>query len=332
MIPEPVLTTAATKVATALAKKGGQRVSDAFLGPAEERRLLQVCREALTYAAEQVAPNLSNEEFIHLVGIFEELIGVLGVPGLPVVAANDDSAELARVWHDGLESLDYDVTTLPVGLPEFVDELSRVLPGQLRADAERHNSPLFPMLTIEYLAALQDRDELFRETMASLIPFSAALSQALEMSVQLCKDADTPYYTPHMVLALLQMPDSVAGKCLSVARSQLADIIRHQLLTYTTQLKQRHGGHFTPFLWRERDDVRRAQLFALQNSQKVVTPAALFLGMLNTSSKSMAELKAQLTEVEYERLRNATWTAARTGGFAAETPGAVFGHLSGGQS
>ena len=330
MIPEPVLTTAAKKLATALAKKGGQRLSDAFLGTAEERRLLQVCRRALRTAAEEVAPDLRNEEFIHLVGIFEELIGVLGVPGVSAIEAYDDPTVLARTWQEGLEALNYDVTSLPVGLPEFIGELSRVLPGQLRADAESHQSPLFPVVTIEYLAALRDRQELFQETLASLIPFSAALSQALEMSVQLCRDEDTPYYTPHMMLALLEMPNSIVGKCLNAGRPHLADNVRYQTLTYITQLKQRHGGHFTSFLWRQRGDVHQAQLFALRHSHSVVTDAALFLGMLNSSSNSIADLKKQLTEGEWEWLGDAVRAAAEEEGKPAPgTPGAVFGTLPG---
>jgi hypothetical protein len=331
MIPEPVLTTAAKKLATALAKKGGRRLSDAFLGTAEERRLLQVCRRALRTAAEQVAPDLSNEEFIHLVGIFEELIGVLGVPGVSAIEDYDDPTELARTWRDGLEALNYDVTSLPVGLPDFIGELSRVLPGQLRADAESHESPLFPVVTIEYLAALRDRQELFQETLASLIPFSAALSQALEMSVQLCRDEDTPYYTPHMMLALLEMPNSVVGKCLNAGRPRLADNIRNQALAYITQLKRVHGGHFASFLWRQRDDVHRAQLFALRHSHSVVTDASLFLGMLNSSSRSIADLKEQLTEGEWERLGDTVQAAAEEGEPAPGTPGVVFGSLPGGQ-
>lgn len=331
MIPEPVLTTAAKKLATALAKKGGQRLSDAFLGTAEERRLLQVCRRALRTAAEEVAPDLGNEEFIHLVGIFEELIGVLGVPGVSAIEAYDDPTVLARTWQEGLEALNYDVTSLPVGLPEFIGELSRVLPGQLRADAESHQSPLFPVVTIEYLAALRDRQELFQETLASLIPFSAALTQALEMSVQLCRGEDTPYYTPHMMLALLEMPNSIVGKCLNAGRPHLADDVRYQTLTYITQLKQRHGGHFTSFLWRQRGDVHQAQLFALRHSHSVVTDAALFLGMLNSSSNSIADLKKQLTEGEWEWLGDAVRAAAEEGEPPPGTPGVVFGTLPGRQ-
>jgi hypothetical protein len=58
---------------------------------------------------------------------------------------------------------------------------------------------------------------------------------------------------------------------------------------------------------------------------------SLFLGMLNSSSKSIAELKDQLTDTEWERLRGTVRAAADVGEPAAGTPGIVFGSLLGEQ-
>lgn len=324
VIPEAVLATSGKSLAKKLAVTGGQRVAEMILGTADERRLQQVCRRALVQAAQEVSPDLTKEEFIHLAGIFEDLIGDLGLAAVPVVAGTG-SRELAGVWQDGLERLNYDVTTLPVGVPAFVTELCRILPQELRGEAERHDSPLFPMATIEHLVTLQERSAAVEKFLASLLPFSAALAGCLENSRKACEAAGTWYYTSHLLLALLQMPGSVALRCLDAARPGLGVGARASLTAWAAQLKSTDNRVFEPFLWRQQDCVQLAQELAFRLGHPVVYPAALFVGVLDDpASETVASLRRRMTPEEFERLRRAAVEAARVGERPG-TPGVIFG-------
>ena len=179
---------------------------------------------------------------------------------------------------------------------------------------------------IEHLAELRTQSGLYEDVLARLIPFSSPLAHALASSVGVCRAADTPYYTAHVLLALVRLPDGVVSRCLDAARPNFADEVRTRLTAYAMGLKEEYGGRFVPFDWSERAEVHRAQLFALRTGKRVVSAAALFLAVLQTPSNTASQLRSRTTEAEFELIHGAAAAAvaADEASSADGTPGVVF--------
>jgi hypothetical protein len=136
-----------------------------------------------------------------------------------------------------------------------------------------------------------------------------------------CKLADHAFATPHMLLALLEIPGSRAAACFELAQGGLAEHFRQGLRGDMQRIYQKGGQPpFRPFEWIERFEVRRGIELAIQFQAPRVSEAYILLGILENQSSKMRQAMAEhLGPVLYERLCRAA--RARVKGL--DTPGSV---------
>ena len=133
-----------------------------------------------------------------------------------------------------------------------------------------------------------------RTVVAPAVPLSAELERALDASFERCRDTDTRYYTPHMLLVLIDLGDGVVRSCFDRVEPGLAGQIRTEVAHYVAEAYARAAEPFIAFRWRERNDVRRAQRLAAEAESPIVTSGLLFAGVLDTESSTQKQLRARL--------------------------------------
>ena len=163
-----------------------------------------------------------------------------------------------------------------------------------------------------------------RETfqLAGLVPFAAAVHQALDAERASCRARNRPFLTPNLLLALLELPNGKVGACFNATRDGLAVWARDQLRYYLAS-SELDEVDFIPFEWVERPEVARAQELAWQTAAPVVTDLHLLIGVLDSESttrRQLAEfLGSDFGHLRENALQQSQDTEART------TPGSVWG-------
>jgi hypothetical protein len=130
------------------------------------------------------------------------------------------------------------------------------------------------------------------------------LMTALTLSRDSCAARNVPFRTPCLLLALLQMPRSFADYCFDQVEHGLGRRVRALLETYVRDRLplEEVGSSFVPFEWDEREDVRFAQRCAVRDGAAEVGEKHLLLGVLQSSSLTVQQLKAFLRQARYDQL------------------------------
>jgi hypothetical protein len=154
------------------------------------------------------------------------------------------------------------------------------------------------------------------------LPLESGLEALLDMQKERCRRQDVPVLTPHILLALLAPARGAAVRAFDVVRPGLADEVRGELEAYERSDALRGPEmHFGDFRWREHEAVKRASAVARRERAGEIGQGHLLVAVLESSSGTIASLKARLGQAQFERL----FTAARQPPARIEaTPGAVF--------
>ena len=208
------------------------------------------------------------------------------------------------------------------------DEMLALLAAVPDADAQRRMlEEAIRLGTGHVLARL---DEGFREAekkrkgeYVRSIPVSRPLLVRLEASRKTCEEADIPYRTPNLLLALLQPDRHLTRKIFNRIENGLGDLLYKSFLSYISeeQPSLEAGRGYTSFDWYEREDVMIGQREANADGHPVVAEKHLLLGILQTNSKTVEDLRAMLGEkfqILLEMLRN---EAAPNSNERLRTPG-----------
>jgi hypothetical protein len=149
------------------------------------------------------------------------------------------------------------------------------------------------------------------------IPLAGEVRAALDRQRQYCQAVGRAFFTPDLLVALLDMPGRRVVFCFENAHPNGRGLIG-ELRRWVAGLRVEDAGPFVPFNWTKRPDIRRAQDIAAGFGAPAVTDALLLLGVLETESKTRADLAAQfggdLSPLREQAVR-LSW----------RTPGAVFG-------
>ena len=136
-----------------------------------------------------------------------------------------------------------------------------------------------------------------------LISIDGGLLAVLNLQKEACRQRDVPFFTPNLLLALLEMSGSVAQRALDNLRPKLAIDLKRQLRSYIAALSGTGiGVSFSDFRWEERADVQKAQQLALRDGRDKVTERYLLLGVLGIESNTQQGLKDLLGEGDFCRL------------------------------
>jgi hypothetical protein len=148
-------------------------------------------------------------------------------------------------------------------------------------------------------------------------PFGPELQSVLEASKADMRARNLPYFTPALLLALLH-PQGFAASVVNSVRANLAEDMRQRFRQYLdVELPKSGAGPFNDFDWFDKDDVRRAQQFALAEGASVITDRLLFKSVLSGDSATVKQMKQMYGE-EFDAIVVET---ERRGRDAPRTPG-----------
>lgn len=138
----------------------------------------------------------------------------------------------------------------------------------------------------------------------SAYPIAPSVLKALERARQACETANQKFVTPHLLLALLDLPNSQVTQCFNQAKANLANEWRELLEAYRERaLSNETFGEYLEVDWNRRKDVWRSKELALHEGVQAVTELYLLRGILdNPRSKTRRELEEYLGTERYEYL------------------------------
>jgi pimeloyl-ACP methyl ester carboxylesterase len=142
-------------------------------------------------------------------------------------------------------------------------------------------------------------------------PFVRDLQDLLDASKEDMRVRNLPYFTPALLFALLH-ENGFASSVLNSVRNDSAKELRARFRQYLDrELPASGSGAFQEFDWFDRDDVRRAQQFALDEQASSVSERILFKAvLLSPDSKAVGQIKQFLgpdvkrvmAEIEHRRV------------------------------
>jgi hypothetical protein len=191
----------------------------------------------------------------------------------------------------------------------------RIIPILLRP-VEWNKAPLNSLqvlpLNKEPVTCWRHREKAFldiaqgvRAAIKELAPWpsiDAALLAVLNRQKENCRQANVPFHTPSLFLALLDIPEGVTSLALESLQSGLTDHLRETLRSYVFQALPTYQRSFSDFHWEEREDVQKAQQWARKEDKNIVTERHLFLGILEAKSNTQQSLKNRLGEEKFQTL------------------------------
>lgn len=158
----------------------------------------------------------------------------------------------------------------------------------------------------EILEASQDH------TSGASIKFARNLLDAIEASKTRCRQAGLRYLTPHLLLALLQIPDGFARRCFDEVVAGLAGKVVRSLQVYVEQELPRlakgvseegaEGYRWRDFSWSELESIRVGADIASHERSPLVTTRHVLLGFLRSDSITAGDLRMKLGEQKFALL------------------------------
>jgi len=166
-------------------------------------------------------------------------------------------------------------------------------------------------------------DPLPRREAVIAIPIAPAVLAALEMARAACMAANRKFVTPHLLLALLDIPNSRVSHCFDQAKPGLARKWQGFLREYQNwAVSNEEFGAYRGFDWDGRREVLRAKEIAWEDEMVEVDELYLLLGILdNQRSKTRRELAEYLGMEDFENLCRVSERMRE----ADDTPGSTLG-------
>jgi hypothetical protein len=125
-------------------------------------------------------------------------------------------------------------------------------------------------------------------------PFDPALQDLLEVSRNDMRTRDLPYFTPALLRALLYQ-GSFASSVLNSISNGLARELEDRFSNYLEiVLPASYPGPYKSFDWFDRDDVKHAQLLALQEGLALINERLFFKAILLSQSQTITQLKTHM--------------------------------------
>lgn len=316
-----------------LAKAAIGHVGQQILGTPAERALEKVCQAAAERSAELLLPaDVSDIEFSHAVDLTQAVLN--GKEGELIAEAITGAAfgkspvngEAVELWKAAINRQGFDAATFPIPIESLVRTLAVLLPEELLKEAGTAGSPLFNAVTQAQLVDVRAVLDQHRTLLANLIPLSGAVLAALDRAVARCARNRVAFFTPHLLLALLDLSGSAVVATFDDVSPGLATELRRRLKAYVESAAAA-SQPFTPFEWSEREYVRRARCIAWGRGDPAVTELHLLLGVFDAPSTTGRELTTLLGS----RLGAVRRVAIRTldEREQARTPGPVLDTLDG---
>lgn len=324
---ETVLVKVAGSVATSMTRLALERAGERAFGSREQRAFETACREALKDVTEDLLQDdqIGRDEAVHLLELLDIVVAARGPGGVDWVDGSDDS-RLAD-WMESAHAQGLDPSTLPA-LAQLIERVRAAIPSFLWEEGKRDNSALFNRVTLETLDELVKASRLLQDRVASLVggnrvPIAPFVKEALDAALAQCRSNNVRFFTPHALVALLDIDGGRVHACLDSLDGDLASVMVDKLRSYVRRYDARRAP-FRAFSWAERDDIRRAQQIAASYDLHAVDDLCLFVAVLDGRSQTVASLEKLLGATRFRSLRA---TAERSLGAQeyGRTDGEIFG-------
>lgn len=306
----------AANLATDLIKAGTNRLSSMALGDEETRALAQLWEKVFENFLVALLPSSEHLIAQEIGNIFRQFINenVVADTLIDLTLTNKEPnfESLRRKFEDA----GFNSAGLPLTFESTIRLLIENLNDQLNEEASHPQSQLFNRVNTTRVADVQKKIEqtlnkldqlsdLRYITVAhnALPQLSKSLLALLELCKESCKRNNSPIYTPHLLLALLEIDSGVAQRAFNQLRPGLANEQRKKLRKFIREkLPQYNKQVFVEFDWMDREDIQQAQKIATKGGATSVTEKYLLLGMLETNSSTVKSLRKQLGE-EFDDLK-----------------------------
>lgn len=195
-------------------------------------------------------------------------------------------------WIATARSQGLDPSTLP-DLSGLIERVRAVIPIFLREHGKHDKSALFNRLTVEALDELVQESRSLQEQIAHLVsaservPVTPYVQEALDAMLAQCRADNVRFFTPHVLVALLNIEGGRVQPCLDSLDGEEAGVMVTRLRNYVRRGDARRQ-RFRTFSWDERDDIRRAQQIAADYGLRAVDDLCLFVAVLETRSQTIS--------------------------------------------
>ncbi|ROR38178.1 hypothetical protein [Kitasatospora cineracea] len=323
---DPITTTIVAKFAGTLfgqvAKPIIAAARDAVFGKPGTRAMEKAIRQAVEQGVEEVcAYGVPVEVVQHVLLMVQKLVEEQPDLGADLLGQQDHDA-VVRLWTEAAEAAGWDLATFPVHYPDVVKGVTRHIPEKIRAMAGEAESPLNNRVVLAVLGKMEsqltDLQKLGTAVLSRDVPLADPLRETLEQAKATCQTTNSYFHTPHLLLALIRSPSTGVRALLDQQRAGLAAEIEGPLAIYVG----RRGEDFVAFDWRELAAVQAARVAAIRLGSAVVTGRLLFLGVLETPSKTVQQLTAALGDELLAAVKRAVLTSPAVE--RIPTPGVVY--------
>lgn len=303
---ETVVAKAAGSVATSMTRLALERAGERAFGSSEQRAFETVCRKTLKNVAEDLLQDeqIGKDEAIHLLELLDIVVTARGPGGVDWVDGSDDS-RLAD-WMESAHAHGVDPSTLPA-LAQLIERIRAAIPSFLWEEGKRDESALFNRVTLETLDELMKVSRSLQDEVASLVagnrvPIAPFVEKALDAALAQCRSKNVRFFTPHVLVALLDIEGGRVQACLDSVDGDVARVMVDKLRSYVGRYDARRAP-FRAFSWAQRDDIRRAQQIAAGYDLHAVDDLCLFVAVLEGRSQTVAALEKRLGATRFHALR-----------------------------
>jgi hypothetical protein len=324
---ETVIVKVATSVATSVTSRAFAHAGERIIGSGEQRAVQKACRDALNEVTEDMLRDerISEDEVVHLLHLLDGVVAARGSDGVLWVDGGDHSPIVD--WMASMHAQGLDPSTLPA-LGQLLERVRAAIPSFLWEEGKRDGSALSNRVTLEALDVLVKQTRLLQDWVASLvtadhIPIAPFVQDALEAALARCRSNNVMFFTPHVLVALL---DIEGGRVRACVDSLDGDLPRVMVKRLTNYVRRYDAGRqpFKAFSWTERDDIRRAQQIAASYDLRAVDDLCLFVGVLEGQSRTVTALENLLGPDRFRSLRSIAERSISTNEYG-RTDGEVFG-------
>ncbi|MEA2188429.1 MAG: hypothetical protein QOK16_3440 [Solirubrobacteraceae bacterium] len=303
---ETVVVKVAGSVATSVTRQALARAGERMVGSGEQRAFKEGCRKAIKKAAEDMLHDeqISEDEVVHVLELLDIIVTSRGPDSVLWLDGGDDSP-LAD-WVASMHAQGLDASTLPALVP-LVERVRAAIPSFLWEEGKRDGNPLFNRITLEALDVLVKQTRSLQERVASLVaasvPMAPFVQDALEAALARCRSNNVRFFTPHVLVALLDIEGGRVQPCVSSLDRDLARVMVERLRNY---VRRYDAGRqpFRAFSWTERDDIKRAQQIATDYGLCAIDDLCLFVAVLEGGSRTVTSLENLLGPGRFRSLRS----------------------------
>lgn len=147
------------------------------------------------------------------------------------------------------------------------------------------------------------------------LPIERGLAASLDRERIACQQADRPFLTPSLLIALLKRPDGLLRRALENLEPNLSVVISAWLEKATQKLSVAPEHPFVPFNWMDRADFTTALSIAQQDGHDRISERHLFAAAIRRDGSTIAAFRRILGVARFNRLVEAIQTNAVSIGY-----------------